>query len=220
MIDFDAAREHMVESQLMTSGVTERRLLRAMGQIPRERFVPAGRKDLAYIDEAHVLRTGADPRAMATPAAFAKLVQLADIGAGDVVLDIACGTGYSSAVIAALSSAVVAIEDDEQLVASADEILSDLDIGNAAILCAPLAGGVPAEAPFDVIIIEGAVDIVPEALLSQLKEQGRLVAMVGSGSTAVANLFVNAGGSIRAYPAFNAAMPVLSAFRKAPEFSF
>jgi protein-L-isoaspartate(D-aspartate) O-methyltransferase len=156
---------------------------------------------------------------MATPAAFARLVQLAEVDAEDVVLDIACGTGYSCAVLASLASAVVAVEDDERLVATANEILSDLDIGNAVVLQAPLNGGVPAEAPFDVIIIEGAVDFVPAALLGQLKEQGRLVALVGSGSTAVANLFVNAGGAIRAYPSFNAAMPKLSAFRKAPEFA-
>jgi len=204
---------------LMTSGITDRRLLRAMRQVPRERFVPAGRKNLACIDEEHVLRAGDDPRSMAAPAAFAKLVQLADIDAEDVVLDIACGTGYSSAVLAALASAVVAVEDDERLVATANENLSGLDVGNAAVLQTPLTAGVPAEAPFDVIVIEGAVDFVPDALLRQLKEQGRLVAMVGSGSTAVANLFVNVGGAIRAYPAFNAAMPALSAFRKAPEFA-
>jgi protein-L-isoaspartate(D-aspartate) O-methyltransferase len=219
MTDFDDARQTMIESQLMTTGITDRRLLRTMGQIPRERFVPESRRPLAYIDEEHVLRGGADPRILPTPASFARLVQMAEIGPDDVVLDIACGTGYSSAVLAALASAVVAVEDDDGLVAAAEEILSHLDFGNAAVLRAPLTEGVPSEAPFDAIVIEGAVEQVPQALLAQLKDQGRLVALVGAGSTAVAHLYINSGGSVRALRSFNAAMPVLSAFSKRSEFS-
>ena len=163
MPDFAEARQHMVDSQLRTREVTDKPLLAAMLAVPRERFVPAARAGLAYADMSHKLSESGD-RVLPAPEAFARLVQFGGITRDDIVLDIGCGTGYSSAVIARVAAAVVALESHEDLAAKADSILTELEVGNAAVLSGDLAAGVPSEAPFDVIVIEGAVDFVPEAL--------------------------------------------------------
>jgi len=218
MEDFERARQQMVDTQLRTASITDSELLAAMGQIPRERFVPASRRPLAYVDVDHVLGTGG--RALASAAPFAKLVQLAEVGPDDVVLDIGCGTGYSTAVLASLASAVVALDDDAGLVEQANTLLADLDIGNAAVLAGDLAGGVPSEAPFDVIVLEGAVDDVPPKLLTQLRDGGRLVAMVIEGATCTARLYVKTGNDIAMRRSYNAAIPRLVSVRPRPEFAF
>src|SRR5690606_7631564 len=123
------ARRTMVDNQLRTSGITDWRILDAMNRVPREKFVPDHQAALAYSDDELSLSGG---RMQATPADFAKLVQLAEVGSQDVVLDVGCGTGYSTAVLALLANAVVALERDEALAGKANDILADLDIGNAA----------------------------------------------------------------------------------------
>ena len=216
-MDFSRARRTMVDNQLRTSGITDWRILYAMNRIPRERFVPDTHTAFAYSDEPIALSAG---RTMASPADFARLVQLAEVGSQDVVLDVACGTGYSTAVLSLLANAVVALESDEVLAGRANDILSDLDIGNAAAVAGPIENGVAKEAPFDVIILEGAVDVVPAALLAQLRDGGRLVAVLGSGNAAVANLFVKTGDDVAPLPSFNASIPVLGSFSSAPAFVF
>lgn len=208
------ARQAMVDSQLRTSGVLDWRVLDAMGAIPRERFVPDVRRGLAYAETAHAL--DGNGHVLAPPAVFGKLVQLADIKPSDVILDVGCGTGYSSAVLASIGSAVVGIEDDKVLVARANDILADLEISNAAVLCGPLEKGVAKEAPFDVILIEGQVDEVPDSLLKQLRDGGRLVAVVGNGAAAVARIFVKSLGAVAVRTEFNATLPPLKAM-KIPE---
>ena len=165
MVDFARARRTMVDNQLRTSGITDWRILDAMNTVPREKFIPDTHQSFAYLDESISV---SPRRSLISPASFAKLVQLGEVGSQDVVLDVGCGTGYSTAVLSKLASAVVAIEDDEVLAGRANDILANLDIGNAAVVAGPLAAGVAKEAPFDVIVLEGSVDAVPPALLEQL----------------------------------------------------
>lgn len=216
-MDFSRARRTMVDNQLRTSGITDWRILDAMNRIPRERFVPDTQAAFAYSDEPIGLSA---ERTLASPADFARMVQLAEVGSQDVVLDVACGTGYSTAVLSLLSNAVVALESDAVLAGRANDVLSDLDIGNAAAVAGPIAEGVAKEAPFDVIIIEGAVDVVPPALFAQLRDGGRLVAVLGSGNAAVANLFIKTGNDVAPQPSFNASIPVLGRFAETPAFVF
>jgi len=218
MVEFDKARKIMVDNQLRPSGITDLKILGAMGRIPRERFLSEKLHAIAYSDSAQ--KVWNSERFLAAPAIFAKLVQLAEISSSDVVLDVGCGSGYSVAVLAELASAVVGLEDNEDLVEKANATLADLDIGNAAILTGNLNEGVPSEAPFDVILVEGAVDKVPPALLKQLRNGGRLIAMVNSGATAVATINVKTNEDIAVVPSFNAKLPQLSAMTRQPDFAF
>lgn len=219
MPDFAKARLLMVETQLRTREVTNRDLISAMLDVPRERFVPESRIGLAYSDMSHTL-AGASRRVMPTPVAFARLAQLGGISRNDVVLDIACGTGYSTAVLARIASAVVALEDDDDLVAKADATLTALEIGNAAVLRGELAEGVPSEAPFDVIFIGGTIDAVSPPLLKQLKEGGRLVAGIAHGPASVATLFIKSEGNVTSHEAFDVGLPRLAAFARPVAFAF
>ncbi len=218
MIDFAETRKAMVEGQLRTSGVLSARVLKAMGSVPREEFLDEGRKAIAYLDMDHRLE-GAVGRYMASPVVLGKMIELAEIEQDDIVLDVACGTGYSTAVIAHLANSVVAIETDEAMVAQANQILAGLDIGNAAVIKASLKKGAPAEAPFDVVIIEGAVGIVPQALFDQLRVGGRLVALYGDGASATAVLHIKGEGEIARVEAFNASLPPLTELFPEPAFS-
>lgn len=217
MQNFERARTTMVDTQIRPSSITDSKLIAALGNIPREHFVPEERRSIAYVDVNHPLSPNG--RFLSAPAAFAKLVQLADIGESDVVLDIGCGTGYSTAVIASLASAVVGLEDDPELVEKANAIFSDLDIGNAAVLEGKLDEGVPSEAPFDVIVMEGAVDMVSPALLAQLRNGGRLVAMLAKGATSTAQVFVKTDAGIAVRSSFNANLPKLTHAQHQSAFS-
>lgn len=220
MTDFVVARKKMVENQLRTSGITDRRLLAVMAQVPREAFVPAGRKDLAYIDETHRLAAGSVPRYLAAPAPFARLVQLAAVGSDDSVLDVGCATGYSTAVLASLAQRVVGLEVDPGLAAAARANLAALDLGNATVVEGALEAGAKAQGPYDVILVEGAVDAVPESLLSQLADGGRLVALQRQGTAAAAHIYVRSGGDVASRTEFNTTLPPLPVDKPMSEFVF
>lgn len=217
MVDFARARRTMVDNQLRTSGITDWRILDAMNRVPRERFVPDHQAAFAYSDEDIPLSPS---RVLAAPADFARIVQLAEVSSQDVVLDVGCGTGYSTAVLSMLANAVVALESDEVLAGKANDILADLDIGNAAVVAGAVENGIAKEAPFDVIILEGSVDIVPPALFEQLRDGGRLVAVLGSGNAAVAHLYVKSGDEVGGTSAFNVSLPVLGKYAASPAFVF
>lgn len=223
MENYDAARVKMVDSQLRTEGVTDYGVLAAMGEIPRERFVPPRMRSLAYIDEDLQVQ---DPegnmpaRYLMEPAPFGRLVQAAEIVSSDIVLDIGCATGYSTAVLARLADSVVAVEVDAELAALASENLVDLGIANAAVVTGPLADGYPSEGPYDAVFLGGAVEHVPGALLSQLKEGGRLVGVVGYGRAAQAMLYTRTTGDIGRRPLFNAHLRPLPGFAKPKAFVF
>ena len=219
--DFAAARANMVNCQVRPTDVTDYALIEAMLEIPRERFVPADRRFASYVDEDVPVADGPGGRRyIMEPSPFAKLVQLADVGPNDTVLDIGCTTGYSTAVLARISGSVIALESDADLAARATDTLSELGIDNAAVVEGTLSEGYPKEAPYDVIVLEGAVDEVPDTLLDQLAEGGRLVAIVGRGLAARARLHVRDEGIVSSRPDFNAAIPSLPGFEAAAGFVF
>lgn len=205
MTDYARARTLMVDNQLRTSGITDRRLLGMMGTVPRETFVPPARQAMAYIDEAHPLNA---TRKLGPPVPFAKLVQLAAIEHTDHVLDLGCGTGYSAAVIAGLATQVVAGEDDPALASAAKKNLAVVGAHNVTVVDASAAAQ---QGPFDVIVVEGTVAEVPQALLDALKTEGRLVAYLGSpGKVPVAHLFAKSGKGIAARADFDGRLPPIS----------
>ena len=216
-LNFASLRTKMVDGQVRTTDVTSLPLLDALLSVPREQFVPAAKRKLAYIDEDLEIAPG---RYLMEPSPFARMVQLAGVNSGDFVLDIGTGTGYSAAVLSKLAGAVVALEQDAALAAAAQEVLSTLGYDTVAVVEGPLADGYPDEGPYDVIVLEGAVDILPKGLFDQLKEGGRLVAVEGQGNAAVVNLYVKQNGITTPRRAFNAALKPLPGFHTQPVFEF
>lgn len=207
----------MVESQVRAGGVFDRRLLAAMGQVPRERFVPDIRRGLAYIDDLHVLDAPSG-RFLANPAAFARLVQLAEVKEDDRVLDVGAGTGYSAAVLAALAREVTGLETEARLAELARQNLTSLAVANATIVQGDAAA--LGEAQFDVMLIEGTVDVVPEALLAKLAPNGRLVALVRHNGVGLATLVRHTGVGLETQTSFNATLPALDPNRSTDVFVF
>ncbi len=216
-MDYTAARIKMVDNQIRTTDVTSHSVLDAFLTVPREAFVPARLKPLAYIDNDIEVAPG---RYLMEPSPLAKLIQLAAITKGDVVLEVGCNTGYASAILSKLSGSVVALESDEALAAAAGETLSELGFDNVAVVTGELDKGYAAEAPYDAIFIHGAVEFVPEAFFAQLRDGGRLVVVEGYGNASQARLYVKERGIASERSAFNTAVKPLPGFRKAAEFVF
>jgi protein-L-isoaspartate(D-aspartate) O-methyltransferase len=220
MIDFNVARLNMVESQIRPNAVTDRAVLEAFLAIPRERFLPPALQRVAYVDERLPL---GGRRWLLEPMVLARLIQLAEIGKDDIVLDIGCGSGYTAAVLARLARQVVAIDSDRPLVEQAVARLRELGAGNVLAVEAPLAEGYPARAPYDVILIEGGATSVPEAIGRQLAEGGRLVTIMGEEGNGVGHAVLmskSAGVLSRRPPVFDAAAPLLPGYERAPSFQF
>lgn len=223
MVDYATLRSRMVENQLLTYDVTDYRLQKAMGSVPREVFLPTAQRPLAYLDEPLTLTApepGVVPRYLNRPAVFAKVLQTAEIEATDLVLVVGAGTGYPCAVVGQLADSVVGLECDEALGGQASERLAELGIENAAVVIGPLEAGWPNESPYDVIVVDGAVETPLDTLTSQLKDGGRLVAIVGRGLSAMATIYRRSGDTIGSWPSFNAAAPILPGFERKPEFVF
>jgi protein-L-isoaspartate(D-aspartate) O-methyltransferase len=192
-----------------------------MQELPRERFVPAEVAQLAYIDDPVPVTArakGSGARCLLPPRTLAKLVQLLEIGPQSAVLDVGCATGYSTAVLARLAGRVVALEADRDLARSAKGTLESLGIGNATVVEGPLAGG--AQGRYDAILLNGAVPGVPAALLEELAEGGRLVAMLRRGPMCRAHIWRRGGGTLDERPAFEAAAAPLPGFEEPAEFVF
>lgn len=219
MFDFSAARAFMVEGQIRTNDVTDPRITGAMIELERERFVPASLKTLAYSDSQIPVSEGAK-RLMPAPIVTARLIRTADIKASDYVLHIGCSTGYGTAILAKLANSVVALEEDTALAKAASDNLSALGIVNVAVVTGPLAKGYPTEGPYDVIVIEGAVETLPDSLAAQLKDDGRLVAILGTGRTGRGTLFHKTQNGLSGSPFFDAAAPLLPGFVSPPAFVF
>lgn len=212
---FAAARRHMVDGQVRTADVTDLRILAAMSEIPRERFLPQELAGLAYLDlDVPVSAT----RRLLKSMVFAKLVQALDLSGEERVLDVGAVGGYGAAVLARLAGHVVALEEDENLAPSAQAALADAP--NVTAAGGPLAAGWPQAAPYDAILLEGAVEQVPAALFEQLKDGGRLACVVGGGPSAKATLYRRSGADVGGRAIFDAAAAVLPGFVKPPAFAF
>lgn len=219
-MNFEAARIKMVDNQIRTTDVTSHSILSAFLSVPREEFVPAKMRDLAYIDADIELAGSAARRYLMEPSPLAKLLQLARISKSEVVLEIGCGTGYASALLSLIAGSVVALESDESLAATATETLARLGYDNVAVVTGDLEKGYAAEAPYDVIFINGAVETIPAALFEQLRDGGRLVAVEGFGNASHAKLYVRESGRMSERAAFNTAVKPLPGFRREKPFVF
>jgi protein-L-isoaspartate(D-aspartate) O-methyltransferase len=221
MTDFAAARRMMVDGQVRTADVTDLRLLAAMLELPRERFFPEEKASLAYLDlDAVVSAPGQPVRRLLKPMVLAKLIQAAGIAETDRVLDVGCATGYSTALLTNLAGSVVGLEEDAALARQAADAMSRTGLSVAKIVTGPLARGCAGEGPFDVIVLQGSAEVVPDALFDQLKNGGRLVGVLGRGPGGKAMLYRRADADLSGRPVFDASAAPLPGFAKPPEFVF
>ena len=205
----------MVEGQVRANDVTDRRIQKAMAEIPREQFVPEHLASIAYVDRCIEVAPG---RYILDPRCFAKLLQLASVGVEDHVLDVGSAGGYSTAVLARLAKDVIALEENPDLVRMASEGLARK--ANIRVEQGRLADGFTPAAPYDVVFVNGALEIRPDTLLAQLKPGGRLVAVIRTAGRGQAHLFLNNDGIISSRAVFDAQVPVLQGFASASEFVF
>ena len=217
-MDFTRARRHMVDSQILPNRVTDPRIVAAMGELPREAFVPEKRRGVAYVDEAIPLGRG---RFLMEPMVVARLIQEAEVRSTDVVLAIGCGTGYATAVLGRLVSVVVALECDPELAALATETLRQSGIDAVSVVEGTLQDGYPKEAPYDVIFFDGAAAEIPSAVTDQLAEGGRLVAIVDAGGgIGRGTLVTRFGGVLSRRDLFDAGTPTLPGLEAKTRFAF
>lgn len=218
MTDYAVARHNMVEGQIRTNRVTDPALVSALAAVPREAFVPKSMQAIAYVDEDLSIGQG---RHLMEPLVLARLLQVAEVTPSDAVLDIGCATGYSTAVIARIAGSVVGVESDARLVAEANQRLGELGMDNAAVVQGELTRGYAKQAPYNVIVLNGAIGGVPREIADQLVEGGRLVAVVrDDGGIGRATLMARAGGTLSSRIIFDAATPDLPGFAREPGFVF
>ncbi len=215
MSDYAARRVMMVDTQVRPSDVTKFPIIAAMLAVPREVYVPRDRREAAYVGENVDIGSG---RVMLEARTFAKLLDALDILKTEIVLDLGCGLGYSTAVIARLAEAVVAVEEDDALAAESQRSFSTEGVDNAAIVVGPIAAGDAKHGPYDVIMVQGGVEVIPQALLAQLKDGGRIGAVFMEGALGVARVGHKADGRVTWRFAFNATAPVLPGFAAVPAF--
>ena len=215
MIDFTSRRTMMVDTQVRPSDVTKFPIIDAMLTVPREEFVPAAQREAAYMGENIDLGGG---RVVLEPRTLAKMLDALAISNKELVLDIGCGMGYSTAVIAHMAEAVVAVEDDESTAVEAQEALVAHGADNAFVHHGPLTDGAAKHGPYDVIILQGGVAEIPATLLDQLKDGGRIAALFMRGALGEARIGHKRGDQISWRMAFNASAPVLPGFARQEEF--
>jgi len=216
MSDFAARRTTMVDTQVRPSDVTKFPVIDAMLSIPREEFVPANRRAVAYSGENLDIGHG---RVLLEPRTLSKMVDALDIQPDELVLNLGCGYGYSAAVMSRMAEAVVAIEDSAELAAEAQTRLNDNGFFNVAVIQADLTAGAPKQGPYDVILIEGAIEEVPAAILEQLRDGGRIAALFREGALGVARIGHQLNGRITWRYSFNANAPMLPGFGRARGFA-
>ena len=223
MPDFDAMRACMVACQIRPANVADPRLIEALARVPRERFVPDAWRATAYVDEDLPLSAG---RYLMEPAVFARLVAHAPVRESDTVLDVGCATGYSTAVLGLVAQAAIGVEGDAGLAETAGDLLVDLGIDNAVVVNGASEEGYAAQAPYDVIVLGGAVDDVPQTLQDQMAEGGRLVAVLRGGGgaaarrTGKATRLLKTHGRVSRRTLFDAAVPPLPGFERSAGFVF
>ena len=216
MTDFALRRRMMVDTQVRPSDVTKFPIIDAMLTVPRELFVPAARREAAYVGENIDLGGG---RAILDPRTQSKMLDALDVRPGDLVLDIGPAHGYSAAVLARLADAVVAVEEDADMAKEAEQALAEAGILNVAMVTGPLTEGAPKHGLYDVIVIEGAIQHLPEGLCGQLAEGGRIGALFMEGQLGVARVGHCIDGAISWRDVFNASAPVLPGFAAETAFA-
>ena len=217
MTNFLQSRIAMVDCQVRPSDVTRYTVIDAMLSVPREAFVPQQFRNVAYAGE-HIPMSG--NRVVLDPRVTGKMLDVLALTQNDLVLDVGCGLGYIAALAGQMSEAVIAVEADEGLAALASEALAGIEADNVMVSTGDLAGGDPAHGPYDAIIIEGGVEAVPDALLGQLKENGRIAAIFMDGTVGQCHLGRMAGGRVTWRRAFDATAPVLDGFAREKAFEF
>ncbi len=216
-MDFAAARQNMVDCQILPNRVDDQRIVEALLKIPREKFVPDNLTGIAYVDETVPL---GGQRYVMEAMVVARLLQAAALNAEDVALSIGCGTGYATAVLAQIVDTVVAVEPDKGLAQKANENLAAIGLDNVAVVEGKLEDGNIDQGPYNVIFFDGAVQTVPDAICDQLAEGGRLVAIVASERVGTAYLYSRFGGVISKREVFDAGTPLLPGFWKQKSFVF
>ncbi len=216
MSDFAQARRQMVNSQIRPADVTDRALQDAMLAIPRERFLPRSLGGSAYADMEIDLGHG---RRFMRPRDFAKLVQAVAVKPGDIVLDLACGRGYSTAILSRLCETVIGLESEAGFASKAEGALSDVEADNAVIVTGDLKAGAPDHGPFNVILVNGAVDEVPAAWLDQLADGGRLGVIVREGGVGRARVYTRNGSAVGSRVVFDSMTSLLPGFERQPTFA-
>ncbi|WP_323009341.1 protein-L-isoaspartate O-methyltransferase [Paracoccus sp. (in: a-proteobacteria)] len=211
MTDFAQRRTMMVDTQVRPNEVTSYPVIDAMLSVPREQFVPDSRRDVAYVGENIDLVPG---RVLLEPRTLGKMIDALNLQNHDLVLDIGCGYGYSAAVMAHIAEAVVAVEENAELAAEAESRLAAQDVFNVAVVQGALDEGCAGQAPYDAILIEGAVEQVPNALTDQLREGGRIVALFREDNLGIVRIGHKLDGRVNWRFAFNAAAPLLPGFAR------
>jgi len=218
MVDYAASRFNMVESQLRTNKILDHAILEAFETLPRERFVPAALRSIAYVDEDIEIAPG---RYLMEPMVLGRLLQAVAPQAHETALDVGCGTGYATMMLGRLAATVVGLESDPELVGEARRILTELEADNTAIVKGPLTEGYAKQAPYNVILLNGAVAEVPYAIREQLADGGRLVAVIrDSAGIGRATLMQRTGDVVSGRVLFDAAVPLLPGFERPPAFVF
>jgi protein-L-isoaspartate(D-aspartate) O-methyltransferase len=221
MSGFATARQKMVDGQVRPNDVTDIRILDAMLAVPREAFVPPGQRALAYLDlDLDVSEGGAAKRVLIKPQVLAKMLQAAEIKETDKVLVAGAAPGYAAAVVARLAGRVVATESDPAQVAKANDVLAQLGLANVTFKAAAAADGDPADAPFDVIVLDGATEVTPERLYGQLRNGGRLVGVFAISKPPRAMIVTYSHGDFGNRALFDASVPVLPGLERLPAFVF
>jgi len=215
--EHDQARKQMVDCQIRPADVTDRRLIAAFMAVPRHLFTPRARLALAYADAE--VATG-DNRTMMRPRDLAKLIHAAAIEPDELVLDIACGRGYSTAILSHMAETVVGVDDDEDGLARASDLLSKVDADNAVMIAGDPKLGVPKQGPFDVIFVNGSINEVPAAWFDQLAPEGRLVAIIRNGPVGKATVFTRSAAGIGERVVFDATAQLLPGFALEAGFAF
>jgi len=221
MQDFAELRTKMVDTQLRTNSVTSYRILDAMEAVPREMFLSPALRPIAYADaDIPVAESSDEKRFLQKPMVFAKLIQAAEIKPDDFVLVVGCNSGYALAVVAQLAGAVVGVEGDTGLAQRADELMTELGVENADVVQGPLTKGCASQGPYDVILFDGAAETVPDEIVEQLRDGGRLVYVDGEGRSAQAIVLHKSDGTIGRRAVFNASAPMLPGFEREIGFTF
>lgn len=216
MTSYSARRTTMVDTQIRPQDVTKYPIIDAMLEVPREIYVPDNRRDAAYVGTNVELGDG---RVVLEPRTLAKMLDALSIGEDELVLDVACGMGYSTAVIARLAQAVVALEEDEAMADEAETILGNEGVDNAAVIAGPLLEGAPKHGPYDVIVFQGAVEDVPAAFTEQLRDGGRICAIFMEGALGVVRIGYKLDGVMNWRFIFNASAPILPGFEAKSAFA-